>query len=284
MDIADPNRRYIAEETMVSKHGLTIRDYLARHTLSRDLLKQWSAALKGPRDDADPFARLLKSSLSPDDRKVNRADGGLTAADYLARPVRAHPSVQKVPQGDTRPSIPSAATPFSNCSPSVTDAFFPSAACRTSLNRHDRSPASDRTGKTDGGHAQAVERETIENCIQEAARKYNLAPQLIKAVIKAESAFRVDAVSAAGAQGLMQLMPATARDLGVTDPFDIRQNIDGGARYLRQMFDLFGGEARLALAAYNAGPGNVLKYGGNVPFTETRRYVARVLESAGGFL
>ncbi len=101
MDIADPNRRYIAEETMVSKHGLTIRDYLARHTLSRDLLKQWSAALKGPRDDADPFARLLKSSLSPDDGKVNRADGGLTAADYLARPVRAHPSVQKGPQGDS---------------------------------------------------------------------------------------------------------------------------------------------------------------------------------------
>ncbi len=91
-------------------------------------------------------------------------------------------------------------------------------------------------------------------------------------------------MSAAGAQGLMQLMPATARDLGVTDPFDIRQNIDGGTRYLRQMFDLFGGEARLALAAYNAGPGNVLKYSGNVPFTETRLYVARVLESAGGFL
>lgn len=101
---------------------------------------------------------------------------------------------------------------------------------------------------------------------------------MIKGVIKAESNFQITAVSHAGARGLMQLMPETARELGVDDPFDIEQNIDGGARYLRQMLDKFGGDLKTALAAYNAGPGAVEKYGGNVPpYLETKQYVRRVL-------
>jgi len=100
---------------------------------------------------------------------------------------------------------------------------------------------------------------------------------LIRGVIQAESNFRVGAVSRAGAQGLMQLMPSTAKELGVTKPFDIDQNIDGGARYLRKMLDRFGGDVKLALAAYNAGPGTVRKYAGNVPYRETIQYVDRVL-------
>jgi soluble lytic murein transglycosylase-like protein len=75
----------------------------------------------------------------------------------------------------------------------------------------------------------------------------------------------------------MQLMPATAKDMGVTDLFDIEQNIDGGAKYLRQMLDRFGGNIRKALAAYNAGPATVIKYNGRVPYPETRQYVQRVL-------
>jgi len=121
----------------------------------------------------------------------------------------------------------------------------------------------------------------VEKSIQQAAAKYNLPPDLIRSVIRAESNFQADAVSPAGAKGLMQLMPETARELGVTNPFDTQQNIDGGSRYLRQMLDRFGGNLRLALAAYNAGPGAVEQYNGNVPYAETRQYVKRVLRFAG---
>jgi soluble lytic murein transglycosylase-like protein len=79
----------------------------------------------------------------------------------------------------------------------------------------------------------------------------------------------------------MQLMPETARELGVTNSFDVQQNVDGGARYLRQMLDRFGGDVKRALAAYNAGPGAVEQYDGDVPFNETRQYVKRVLRYAG---
>ena len=119
--------------------------------------------------------------------------------------------------------------------------------------------------------------------ILEAARNYNVPPALVKAVVMAESGMNADALSKAGAQGLMQLMPATARGLKVADPWDPQQNIDGGTRYLRQNLDRFG-ETRLALAAYNAGPGNVRKYGGIPPFKETQVYVERVLDLYDLFL
>ena len=121
----------------------------------------------------------------------------------------------------------------------------------------------------------------IDQNVQKAAAKYDLSPDLIRGVIRAESNFEVRAVSRAGAQGLMQLMPATAKELGVNNPFDIAQNIDGGAKYLRQMLDRFGGNIRKALAAYNAGPGTVIKYNGRVPYPETRQYIKRVLRFSG---
>lgn len=118
---------------------------------------------------------------------------------------------------------------------------------------------------------------SYDSLIESAAAKYGVDSALAKAVVKAESGFNPNAVSSAGARGLMQLMPSTAAGLGVTDAFDPQQNVEAGVRYLRGQLDRFGGNESLALAAYNAGPGNVMKYGGVPPFTETQNYVKKVL-------
>lgn len=112
--------------------------------------------------------------------------------------------------------------------------------------------------------------------IQRMAERYDVPAALIKAVVKTESNFQRHAVSRKGAQGLMQLMPGTAADLGVRDAFSPEQNVQGGTRYLRAMMDRYG-DWRHALAAYNAGPGAVDQYGGIPPYPETREYVERVL-------
>jgi len=117
-----------------------------------------------------------------------------------------------------------------------------------------------------------------EEHIQVAAEKYGLAPPLLKAVMAAESNFNPAAVSDKGATGLMQLMPATARDMYVDDVYDPRQNIEGGARYLRHLQDRFGNDLEKVLAAYNAGPEAVRRSGGAIPpIPETRAYVKKVL-------
>lgn len=115
-----------------------------------------------------------------------------------------------------------------------------------------------------------------DNIIAEAAEKYNLDPLMIRSVMRAESAFNAMAISPVGAMGLMQLMPAVAAELGADDPMDPRQNIMAGSRYLRQLLNSHRGNVRLALASYNAGPGNVKKYRGIPPFKETRNYVKKV--------
>jgi len=115
-----------------------------------------------------------------------------------------------------------------------------------------------------------------EELIQEAARTYDLDPGLIRAVIRAESAFNPSVVSHAGAQGLMQLMPSLGDHFGVVDPFDPRQNIMAGTRYLKQLMDQYRGNVDLALAGYNAGPGAVARFKGVPPYAETRNYVKKI--------
>jgi soluble lytic murein transglycosylase-like protein len=114
------------------------------------------------------------------------------------------------------------------------------------------------------------------DAIAEAAHRYGLDPNLIRAIIHAESAFNPFAVSSAGALGLMQLMPEMAEEMDVVDPFDPRQNILGGSRYLRDLLDRHHGNVDLAVASYNAGPGAVARYRGIPPYRETRNYVKTV--------
>lgn len=113
--------------------------------------------------------------------------------------------------------------------------------------------------------------------IVRVARRYNVDPHLIKAIIQTESDFDHRAVSKQGAQGLMQLMPATARELRVFNPFNPQENIDGGTRYFRTLLDIFDGNVKLSLAAYNAGPGLVQRTNGIPEIPETVRYVKKVL-------
>ncbi len=125
-----------------------------------------------------------------------------------------------------------------------------------------------------------VDREKIMPFVRYYARRHGLDPDLIRCVIKVESNFKAGAVSHKGAQGLMQIMPDTGRALRIEDPSDPALNIEAGVRYLKAMIDKFG-DVRLGLAAYNAGPGNVVKYNGVPPFRETRDYVARIMALYG---
>lgn len=118
----------------------------------------------------------------------------------------------------------------------------------------------------------------IGRLISTAADKYGVDPKLVAAVAQTESNCRPDAVSEAGAVGIMQLMPDTAAALGVENAYDPQQNIDGGAKYIKEMLDAFGGDVRQAVAAYNAGPQAVKKYNGVPPYAETQNYVNKVMD------
>ena len=126
--------------------------------------------------------------------------------------------------------------------------------------------------------------EDLDTIFEEVSKEYGVNVNLLKAVAQAESGFDSQAVSSAGAMGIMQLMPATAESLGVEDPYDARQNITGGAKMLGYLLADYNGDVTLALAAYNAGSGAVRKYGGVPPYSETENYIRKINDILGGAL
>ncbi len=131
--------------------------------------------------------------------------------------------------------------------------------------------------KADNSSVYAVRSQDYSGFVEQAAAKYEIEPDLIHAVIKTESNGNQRAVSRKGAMGLMQLMPSTANDMNVVNPFNPEENIEGGTKYLKQLLEKFNGDLTLALAAYNAGPKTVEKYGNVPPISETKQYVKKII-------
>ena len=256
---------------MAVEKSFTVRDYIEpRHSAAAGTRVGTVA-----RRRFGTFEEMLKAEKTGETGAP--AAAGLKIAEYLKRPVgNAHAPRAAVTAADAA-SLASAQTAPAQApgAPVAAKAATPPADAQA-LRRTARS----RSGGSNVP-AEAASSGAVETAIRQAAAKYNLSPDLVRSVIRAESNFQPTAVSSAGAMGLMQLMPETAKDLGVTNAFDIRQNVDGGTRYLRQMLDRFNGDVKLALQAYNAGPGAVEQYNGNVPYAETRQYVKRVLGYAG---
>lgn len=134
-----------------------------------------------------------------------------------------------------------------------------------------------QTNATSSGNTSSSSSTSLDAYFEEAAEKYNVDVKLLKAIAHAESNFNPNATSSSGAMGVMQLMPSTAKSLGITDAYNAYDNIMGGAKVIAEHLANYNGDVSLALAAYNAGSGNVAKYGGVPPFTETQNYIKKVL-------
>ena len=211
------------------------------------------------------FGALLQDIQSESTASPPAGQTGLSIRDYMERRLDRVSLRAAAPPCDHPQASPTSPENQNQNTASKTLESTDAPSSETSSTRMDETSRDDRA---------------VQQAIQRAAARYRVPSGLIQSVIRSESNFKTDAVSPAGAQGLMQLMPATARELGVTTPFDVHQNVDGGTRYLRQMLDRFEGNVKIALAAYNAGPGTVSRYGGMPPYRETQAYVKKVLEAA----
>jgi soluble lytic murein transglycosylase-like protein len=138
------------------------------------------------------------------------------------------------------------------------------------------------TSQTASSPALSSKASDFDSIINEASTTYNVDPRFVKAIIQQESGFNPNATSPCGAMGMMQLMPDTARGLGVRNGYDAKENIMGGVKYIKQQLDAFGGDKEKALAAYNAGPGAVQKFGGVPPYAETQNYVKNIMSMYNG--
>lgn len=244
---------------------LTIQDYFRHgavtHSRSRAANGQNAEKIRDP----SPFSKALAAAQAVSAEQRH----GLTIQDYMNKRV---PTQYDISRQVSQASRPASCDEGEHSTQSSVSSLQKKYAESLQL------PADSKSGTAELETTSGGDSRRISNSIQKAAARFELPKALIQAVIKAESNYQVRAVSPAGARGLMQLMPATAKDMGVTDPFDIDQNIHGGARYLRNMLDQFNGDLELALSAYNAGPGAVMRYNGSVPpYPETQTYVKRVL-------
>jgi soluble lytic murein transglycosylase-like protein len=243
---------------MIRSTHKTIQDYFKPSKVSskREIASQGKSK---------SFESFLQGALNRDTLAREMNGNGLSVKDYINRRIDAT-ACRAAIRSKTDENL-SGGTPVQKTRASLDKKTVPSAPPNTA-------------SRLPKAISPATERLSIQHAIKRAAKKYNVPSDLIQSVIRCESNFQPDALSHAGAQGLMQLMPATANDLGVTDPYDIQQNIDGGTRYLRQMLDRFEGNMEIALAAYNAGPGTVSRYGGVPPYRETQAYVEKVMRYA----
>jgi soluble lytic murein transglycosylase-like protein len=189
--------------------------------------------------------------------------------------------------GTAAPATTASSTSFAQqlagATASATDTS-PTTGASVGLTAADWGATTDVSGTATAGGSSALPAGVpYRDLISAAAKRHDVDPALLAGLIRQESGFNASAGSAAGAQGLTQLMPATARGLGVSNPLDPAQSIEGGAKYLAAQLQHFGGDVTKALAAYNAGPGAVERFGGVPPYAETQNYVRRVQGYAAGY-
>jgi soluble lytic murein transglycosylase-like protein len=259
---------------MISTNRLTIQDYIQKAGLGNDVGRNRTSSTPTPKSEAGSDFSLVLGKISALAQAATGAPkAGKQIVDYQQQPISVRMAA---------PRLTPALSAGEVRSTSLDEFSIPSlpedkADLRQEALEETAAPDETAAGSPSSVPGNSSVANRIERSIRAAAAKYQLPTALIRGVIRAESNYQIQAVSSAGAQGLMQLMPDTAEELGVQNPFNIEQNIDGGARYLRQMLDQFGGNLRQALAGYNAGPGAVMRYNGNVPYPETRAYVQKVL-------
>ncbi|MGD9974823.1 MAG: lytic transglycosylase domain-containing protein [Desulfatirhabdiaceae bacterium] len=273
---------------MTLKTGMTVEDYI-RKTSTTYRSVSVSRVKKQPDSASDTqFSGILSTFQKPAPTTEKKSFKGLSIVEYLARPVSARVERQPDATGKIQKKVGESAqlkTPESDKAASQPPQANPSKPEGISNRQNagvlktDTKPdigiqkkdvaAIDNSFSSGNAH--------IDSAIDQISEKYGLPSDLIHSMVQVESNYKVNAVSPAGAQGLMQLMPDTAKEMGVTHPFNIRQNIEGGARYLKKMLETFNGNMKKALAAYNAGPATVKRYNGDVPYPETRSYVKRIM-------